>query len=483
MTGSEPGGLDAALAAIAGVRLGDPAGMAECLARLVRALGARGVAVHLKDPTSGALHAGPAAGLPPIPGEGREVPLRVGDETVGTLRVAGLPSGAEADADRAGIALGLAIRTGQLFDGLQARARDLDREVRQLMAMQEIARAVTRVASPEELAAVVARQARRLLRGTAAAVVRAGSAGPEVLAQEGMPRTVAWTAALAAATSGRMQVLPGPEVAVPIPGEGLAAVALVVDTDRGVLTDDEADRLETLAQQAGIALANLRLLEDLRREQERRSTVAAALVHAQEEERSRIAEDLHDGPVQELVGLGLILDALAEELRAAGAPGVEAATRASSAARGAVGALREAIFDLHPMSLQELGFAAAVRVVLQRAEARGLATEMEGLDAADALDGPGRTVAFRIVQEAVANAVRHSGAARLTVTAGAADATVWVEVADDGRGFVPEDTPARIEEGHLGLAAVRARARLAGADVDVRSEPGRGTAVRVRFPG
>ncbi|MFN8120901.1 MAG: ATP-binding protein [Thermoleophilia bacterium] len=477
------GGLDAALAAIAGVRLGDPAGLEECLARLVRALGAQGVAVHLKDATSGDLHPGPASGLPPVPGEARQVPLRVGDETVGSLLVTGLPPGAETDAHRAGLALGLAIRTGQLFEGLQARARDLDREVRQLMAMQEIARAVTRVGSAEELALVVARQARRLLRGTAAAVVRPGPGGPIVLAQEGTPRTIAWTAALAAATSGRMQVLPGPEVAVPIPGDGAPAAALVVDTDRGVLTDDEADRLETLAQQAGIALANLRLLDDLRREQERRSAVAAALVHAQEEERSRIAEDLHDGPVQELVGLGLILDALAEELRAAGAPGVEAAARASSAARGAVGALREAIFDLHPMSLQQLGFAAAVRVVLQRAETRGLATAMEGLDAADALDVAGRTVAFRIVQEAVANAVRHSGAATLTVTAGTDGDGLWVEVADDGRGFVPEDTPTRIEEGHLGLAAMRARARLAGADVDVRSEPGRGTAVRLRFPG
>lgn len=480
--GSQPGGLDAALAAIGAVRLGDPAGMEECLARLVRALGARGVAVHLKDATSGDLHPGPSAGLPPGGDDTREVPLRVGDETVGSLFVAGLPDGAALDARRVGIALGLAIRTGQLFEGLQARARDLDREVRQVMAMQEIARAVTRVTGPEELALVVARHARRLLRGTAAAVVRPHADGPVVLAQEGSPRAVAWTAALAAATSGRMQVLPGAEVAVPIPGDG-APAALVVDTDRGVLTDDEADRLETLAQQAGIALANLRLLDDLRREQERRSSVAAALVHAQEEERSRIAEDLHDGPVQELVGLSLILDALAEELRAGGAPGVEAASRASSAARGAVGALREAIFDLHPMSLQQLGFAAAVRVVLQRAEARGLTASMEGLDAADTLDVGGRTVAFRIVQEAVANAVRHSGAASLTVSAGLEDGVLWVEVADDGRGFVPDDTPSRIDEGHLGLAAMRARARLAGADVDVRSEPGRGTAVRVRFPG
>ncbi|MCC6829950.1 MAG: sensor histidine kinase [Thermoleophilia bacterium] len=478
--GMSPGGLDGALAAIAGVRLGDPAGVEECLARLVRALGAQGAAVHLKDATSGDLHPGPAAGRPAGPGEALEVPLRVGGETVGCLLVTGLPDAGAHDARRAGIALGLAIRTSQLFEGLQARARDLDREVRQLMAMQEIARAVTRVESPEELALVVARQARRLLRGTAAAVVRPGPDGPVVLAQEGTPRAVAWTAALAAARSGRVQVLPGPEVAVPIPGDGTPS-ALVVDTDRGVLPDDDADRLETLAQQAGIALANLRLLDDVRREQERRSAVAAALVHAQEEERSRIAEDLHDGPVQELVGLGLILDALAEELRAAGAPGVEAAARASSAARGAVGALREAIFDLHPMSLQQLGFAAAVRVVLQRAEARGLATAMHGLDAADALGAHGRTVAFRIVQEAVANAVRHSGAATLTVSAGEDDG-LWVEVTDDGRGFVLDEIPTRIDEGHLGLDAMRARARLAGADVDVRSEPGRGTAVRLRFP-
>lgn len=468
---------------MAAVRLGDPAGLEDCLARLVRALGARGAGVRLKDATSGVLHPGPSVGLRSArEDDGHAVPLRVGDETVGSLDLTDLPPHRAADAARAGIALGLAIRTAQLFDGLQARARDLDREVRQLMAMQEIARAVTRVATQEELALVVARQARRLLHGTAAAVVRPGSDGPVVMAQEGTPRTVAWTAGLAAVASGRVQVLPGPEIAVPVPGEDGPVAALVVDGDRGSLADDDVDRLETLGQQAGIALANLRLLEDLRREQARRASVAAALVHAQEEERSRIAEDLHDGPVQELVGLGLILDALAEELRSAGAPGIEAATRASGAARGAVGALREAIFDLHPMSLQELGFAAAVRVVLQRAEGRGLRTSMDGLDAADALSGPARTVAFRIVQEAVANAVRHSGAARLTVSAGEDEDGLWVEVADDGRGFQTDETPTRVEEGHLGLAAMRARARLAGADITVGSEPGRGTAVRLRFP-
>jgi len=452
----------------------------ECLARLVRALGCRGAAVRLKDPTSGELHAGPAAGLRGEPAVA--VTLHVGDETVGELVLVGLPPERADDAGRVGLALGLAIRTGQLFTGLQARARDLDREVRQLMAMQEVARAVTRVETPEELSLVVARQARRLLRAAAAAVVAPAPGGPRVLAQEGTPRAVAWTAALAAVASGAVQTLPGPHVAMPIMGEGGAVAALVVDADGTEVEDDDIDRLAALAQQAGIALENLRLLADLRAEQAHRAAVAAALVHAQEAERSRIAEDLHDGPVQELVGLGLILDALAEELRAAGAPGREAAARASGQARGAVGALREAIFDLHPMSLQELGFAAAVRVVLQRAEGRGLGTAMVGLDAADALEAGARTVAFRIVQEAVANAVRHSGAARLTVSGGRGDDEVWIEVGDDGRGFQADATRSRIEEGHLGLAAMRARARLAGATVEVTSEPGRGTAVRLRFP-
>ncbi|MFN8109015.1 MAG: histidine kinase [Thermoleophilia bacterium] len=438
--------------------------------------------MYLKEPTSGGqlLSACVGAAVPAVVPPPSATPIRLGEETVGSLVLTGPHGATPAELTGIAIALGLALRAGQLFEALQGRARDLDREVRLLMGLQEIAAAVTRAGTPRDVAEVVASHARRLVRGTAAAVVDRH----RVVGQEGHPRPVAITAAMAAIASGHPQRLPGPVLALPIPAKDPEAtqVALVVSLDGGEVGDEDADRLASLAQQAAIAFTNARLVADLRAEQEHRARTSAALVHAQEQERQRIAEDIHDGPIQELVALGLLLDALGQELARDGVAAGREVAQASGSAREAVGRLREAIFDLHPMSLRQLGFAAAVRVVLSRASARGADAEMGDLAAADRLDHAGRTVAFRIVQEAVANAVTHAAAAHIAVSAGLDADTVWVEVRDDGRGFDVERTRTDVAGGHLGLDALRERASLAGAELVVSSRPGSGTAVRARFP-
>ncbi len=223
-----------------------------------------------------------------------------------------------------------------------------------------------------------------------------------------------------------------------------------------------------------------RLAEADRANAERRS-LAAAIVLAQEQERRRVAEDLHDGPVQELVGLGLTLDALSADLRTTAPAASAAVTRAAASARDSVRALRRAIFDLHPMALEELGFAAATRALVQRLEFRGARVSLD-LTAADALSETHRTVAFRIVQEAIANVVRHAEPTAVTIAARAEGDRIVVEVADDGRGFDTDLVRARIEDGHLGLAAMTERAALAGGEATIISAPGRGTTIRVALP-
>ncbi len=223
-----------------------------------------------------------------------------------------------------------------------------------------------------------------------------------------------------------------------------------------------------------------RLAEADRASAERRS-LAAAILLAQEQERRRVAEDLHDGPVQQLVGLGLTLDALSAELRARDPGAADGVARAAASARDSVRALRRAIFDLHPMALEELGFAAATRALVQRLEWRGARVSLD-LAAADALSETHRTVAFRIVQEAIANVVRHAEPTRVAITARADGDRIVIEVADDGRGFDPDRARARIEGGHLGLAAMNERAALAGGEVTISSAPGHGTRLRLVLP-
>jgi signal transduction histidine kinase len=257
---------------------------------------------------------------------------------------------------------------------------------------------------------------------------------------------------------------------------------IIVRRDRpGDFDDDDLERLRGLADQAAVAMANARLLTDLRGEQQTRRTLAAAIVLAQEQERRRVAESLHDGPVQELVGVGLMLDALSNDLGAESPTAAADVDRAAAAAREAVRALRRAMADLHPLALEELGFAAATRSLVERLEWRGVELSLD-LDDADALSETQRAVAFRIVQEAVANIWRHADPTRVGISARAQEGAVVIEVTDDGRGFDPDSPRPGVAEGHLGLAAVEERAALAGGELTILSAEGRGTTIRLVLP-
>jgi signal transduction histidine kinase len=176
-----------------------------------------------------------------------------------------------------------------------------------------------------------------------------------------------------------------------------------------------------------------------------------------------------------------MLDALVATLREAAPDAVGEASAAAAAAREAVRGLRRAIADLHPMALGELGFGAATRALVERLEWRGIEVEVD-VAAADLLPDTARTVAFRILQEAVANVLRHAEASRVTIAARAEAGDVVLEVGDDGRGFRPGERRPGVAEGHLGIPAIAERAALAGGRLDVVSAEGRGTVVRLTLP-
>jgi signal transduction histidine kinase len=502
------------------------------LAVIAEALGARAGAVYVKEPTTGALvarahrgmgDAAPAIGADDRPAvigrlaEGRDalpsddpevageleavglgggllVPARAGGQTVGAIGLVpasggALPPEAREALRAAALALALGLRNSQLFAGLQERARELDRQVRQLIALTEVARGVARSLDEGEAQETIASEARRLVRADVAVLllrdrdgtlVRAAAAGGA--ADEPPPAAEG----LAAVARGEGPARLGRQAAVAIPAADgdpsrpAGVIALARRRDEP-FDDDDLERLGGLADQAAVALVNARLLADLRREQEERRSLAAALVLAQEHERRRVAEDLHDGPVQELVGLGLMLDALASDLEGESPAASGEVSRAAASARDSVRALRRAIFDLHPMALEELGFAAATRALVQRLEWRGIEVELD-LRAAEGLSETHRTVAFRIVQEAIANVLRHADPRRVDIAAAREEGNLVITVADDGRGFDPARERPRIDEGHLGLAATRERAALVGGSVTIASAEGRGTTITLRLP-
>lgn len=419
------------------------------------------------------------------------VPARIAGQAVGAIGIALGDRARLADDDRLVVeavagALALAVRNDDLMRGLGDRVRELDRQGLQLSALTRVARRVASAVDEGDARRVVVGEARTLLQAdTGVLLVHDGAGGLRAVAHEGpeagWPRPDDLARILAEGPRRGVR-----EIVVGVPNGGSSdegSVAYIaVRRERGVaFSDADVERLEGLADHASVALASGRLLSGLRREEAQRRSLAASIVLAQESERRRVAEDIHDGPVQELVGVGLMLDALATELRD-GSPAVVAdVNRAAAAAREAVRALRRAISDLHPMSLEELGFTAAVRSVVERIEWRGARVDLD-LAAADRLSETHRTLAFRIVQEAVANIVRHADPRVVAITATERDGEVSLVVRDDGRGFDTVAGRPGVAEGHLGLAAAEERASLGGGRLVVDSAPGSGTTLTLTLP-
>jgi two-component system sensor histidine kinase UhpB len=223
---------------------------------------------------------------------------------------------------------------------------------------------------------------------------------------------------------------------------------------------------------ARIESAFLRMMRRL--EAERRRAGSAAL-HAQEEERARVARDLHDEVNQSLTGLLLRLEAARE----AAPPELEDELAETKAlANQAMGELLSLARQLRPTALDDLGLAAAIEGQVDRlgGEIEG-GFEIEG-NFSD-LGDDAQLVVYRVAQEALSNAARHSGAKRVEVhLRRTAAEDVLLEVSDDGRGFAFDES-----ERGLGIGGMRERALLIGADLAIESRPDRGTTVRLTVPG
>ncbi len=241
---------------------------------------------------------------------------------------------------------------------------------------------------------------------------------------------------------------------------------------------------ESLEVQVRERTAALRARADrLRVLSEQRERLLHRLVTAQEEERRRVAADIHDDTIQTMVALGLRIE-LAR--RKATDPALLAELdRSLETVRAATLGLRQLLFRLHPAVLDRDGLQAALRAEVEhlRESAAGpeeAVVELAGsLDAEPSLDS--RTTLFRIAQEALANARRHAGAHLIRLELVSVDGGVRLTVVDDGRGMDPE-IARRPRPGHLGLVSMRERAELAGGTFNVTSAPGAGTSIEVWVP-
>ncbi|MEN3299755.1 histidine kinase [Pseudonocardia sp.] len=220
------------------------------------------------------------------------------------------------------------------------------------------------------------------------------------------------------------------------------------------------------------------LARRLRRAQVQREEMLRRTLTALEDERLRIAADLHDGVVQDLAGVAFALGAAA---RVGGPARVAPAQLAESAdtVRRSVRALRSLLVGIYPPNLHAEGLPAALADLAARLVPPGTTSVLDVRDPLPRLRREQVELVFRVAQEGLRNVVRHAAASVVEIALGQDGGVLVLCVTDDGKGSAPDR---RVASGHLGLKALSGLAAQHGAVLVLDSAPGRGTTLRLEVP-
>jgi two-component system sensor histidine kinase UhpB len=213
--------------------------------------------------------------------------------------------------------------------------------------------------------------------------------------------------------------------------------------------------------------------------QERLRALSRRLLEVQEEERGRLARDLHDDIGQALTALKIQLESLARD-------GGESSARVLECVettRHTLARVRQLSLSLRPLQLDDLGLVAALRSHLDRQASVGALTpHFDAAEAPQAIAPEIETACFRVAQEAINNVLRHAGAQNLWVRIFTAGGRLALSVRDDGRGFDLDSARRRGAAGaSLGLVGMEERTALAGGTLELRSAPGQGAVLLATF--
>ncbi len=235
------------------------------------------------------------------------------------------------------------------------------------------------------------------------------------------------------------------------------------------------------ALSTGLVVGRLRTLESASRMRARELSRRA--MRSESEVRRRVAESIHDGPVQELIGLDMVLSTMGSELQRSNPErAAELLADARVIAERNIEALRDEMVDLGPHGLDQVTLEVALDTcapVWKRRYAVDVELHIDPVKLAPEMAGE----LFRIAQEGASNAGRHSGGDRIEIALRRTDGGVELTVADNGSGFGSFDPQSDSDPRHLGLASMRERAELLDGDLEIRSsEDGATIVVRVPIP-
>ena len=310
---------------------------------------------------------------------------------------------------------------------------------------------------------------------------------------EGDPPTIVWATAAGAAAPANdliealnqrlamgegLVTLDDAAVAVALVGDGGMVGSLGASTRAGMDPDPEQQSLlVTLANQLRVALENAQLY---RERQESLRSYAHQAIRAMEDERLRIARELHDDTAQELVYVVRRLETLAADADPVLTGALE---HLVDRTRHIVQSVRRFSWDLRPSVLDDLGLVAAIDMVVEGTTGLPRGARLQVVGDARRLEGQVELSLFRIVQEAFRNIEKHAQAQSASVQIAFSEDTVSVSISDDGLGFPPpKQIAALARTGRLGIVGMEERAKLVGGQMELHSVPGQGTRITVEVP-
>ena len=261
-------------------------------------------------------------------------------------------------------------------------------------------------------------------------------------------------------------------------------ILLVASRRPHQLGPSDVELLTAIGNTVGVAVENALLHGQLREKEEVRTQLLGRVISAQEEERMRIARELHDESAQLLATL-LVEIGAAEDILPATAKRARAYLgRAKKDATRALTEMRQRILDLRPSALDDLGLVAAVQWYAQtRLEQAGEGVRVSVNGSQRRLPAAVETALFRIAQEAINNVAKHAMASNVSIRLEFTKGSVSVVVKDDGQGFdIKAVAESKDKTQGLGLLGMKERAALLGGRATIESRPGRGTRVAVEIP-
>jgi signal transduction histidine kinase len=433
------------------------------------------------------------------------VPILIRGEVWGNLYLTEKVDGEFTEADEQTIVVlaswaGIAIENARLYRRERERRGELERAVQAFEATTDIARAIGGETELDRVLELIVKRGRALVhaRTVAIALVEQHTLVVGAAAGEFRPELLGATIDLESSVAGHVLRTRRAQRLSDISSQLRFALSSGVDADSGLVVPllfrgrgvgvlyaldrqdlgpefgaDDERLLQAFAASAAIAVATAQQFaaHGLRRS-----------IEASERERRRWARELHDQTLQDLGALRVSLSTA----RRTGDPGLlaEAIDEAIDRLGSGIDELRAIITDLRPAALDELGVEAALEALAQRTtETASLPIELRMELSDGAGDGPARylpaveSTIYRLVQEAVTNAVKHAAASCVEVSLTEADRRIEIRVADDGAGFDVRHT-----DGGFGLLGMRERVALLDGAVEVISQPGSGTTVTAVIP-